>query len=80
MFVRRWLLSLKCIAEFDSLILQVPELVCVCTKGQAQLRDENQQAQPSIQPEKIFNSGGEQILEQELREAEESLFLEAIKT
>lgn len=72
MFVRRWLLSLK----FDSLILQIPKLLCLCTKCPVQLRDENQQAQPSIQPVKIFNSEGEQMLEQELREAVESLFLE----
>lgn len=79
MFVRISLF-LKYITEFDSLILQVPELVCLYTKCQVQLRDENQQAQSSIQPVKIFNSEGEQMLEQELREAEEFLSSEIIKT
>lgn len=45
-----------------------------------QLRDENQQKQTSIQPVKIFHSEGEQMLEQELREAEESLSSERVKT
>lgn len=79
MFVRISLF-LKYITEFDSLILQVSELVCLYTKCQVQLRDENQQAQSSIQPVKIFNSEGEQMLEQELREAEEFLSSEIIKT
>lgn len=79
MFVRISLF-LKYITEFDSLILQVPELVCLYTKCQVQLRDENQQAQSSIQTVKIFNSEGEQMLEQELREAEEFLSSEIIKT
>lgn len=67
MFVRRWWLSLKCITESDYLILQVPELVCLYTRCQVQLRAENQQAQSSVQDVKIFKCEGEQILEQELR-------------
>lgn len=73
MFVRRWLLSLKFITESDSLILQVPELVCLYKRCQVELTAEDQQARPSIQAVKSFNSEGKQILEQELREAEEPL-------
>lgn len=80
MFVRKWWLSLKCITQSDYLILQVPELVCLYTRCQVQLRAENQQAQPSVQDVKIFKCEGEQILEQELKEAAEFLSLEITKT
>lgn len=69
-FVQRWLLSLQNIADFDS----------SWASTWAEWGRESTDTSCNTVHGKKFNSEGGQILEQELREAEESLSLEILKT